>query len=113
MARTDTEGLHPVLVRQLTALNNCDLDDLMENYLPDATLLRRQGASVGTAALRELFTEYLSLKPALIDLTEYVESDDTVFYCAIMNLGGVPVNACGTLVVKHGKIWRQTVLLGH
>ena len=112
MARTDIDGLHPVFVRQMAALSSRNLDELMENYLPDAALLRYEGASVGTTALRELFTGYLSLKPTLIDLTEYIETDDTIFYRAVMNLGGAPENAFGTLVVKDGKIWRQTAGFG-
>ncbi|MEZ0095568.1 nuclear transport factor 2 family protein [Streptacidiphilus sp. EB129] len=108
MARTDSQVLHPVHVRQLAALSNRSLDDLMDNYLPDAALLRYDGVWAGTAALRELFTGYLSLEPTLIGFTEYVQTDDTVFYRAVMRLGGVATNTFGTLVVKHGKIWRQT-----
>ncbi|MFC1416103.1 nuclear transport factor 2 family protein [Streptacidiphilus cavernicola] len=110
MPHTDrNKGLHPVLVRQLAAIESRDLDGLMENYLPDAALLRFEGAWVGTAALRELFTGYLTLEPVLIDLTEYVEADDTVFYRAAVGLGGAVADTFGTLVVREGRIWRQTV----
>jgi hypothetical protein len=112
MARTDISALHPVFVRQMAALSSRDLDQLMDNYLPDAALLRYEGVAAGTAALRELFTGYLSLEPELVDLTDYIETQDTIFYRAVMNLGGAPEHAHGTLVVRDGKIWRQTAGFG-
>jgi len=112
MANTDIASLHPVFVRQMKALTDVDIDELMENYTPDAALIRFDGVSNGTAELREAFTSYLTLKPTLIDLTAYVQTDDTIFYRAIMNLGGEPEHAFGTLVIKDGKIWRQTAGFG-
>lgn len=104
--------LHPAFVRQLDALAAGDIDKIMENYEPDAALLRFEGAASGTAELRETLTGYLSLKPELVELTQYIETDDTIFYRAVMNLGGAPEKAFGTLVLRNGRIWRQTAGFG-
>jgi ketosteroid isomerase-like protein len=104
--------LHPTFVRQLDALAAGDLDELMENYEPDAALLRFEGVAGGHDAVRETLAGYLTLKPQLIELTQYVETDDTIFYRAVMNLGGSPEKAFGTLVLRNGKIWRQTAGFG-
>lgn len=112
MPRTTLDGLHPVFQRQMAALASRDLDALMTNYHPDAQLLRFEGTATGLAEIRELFTGYLELKPELVDLTHYTESGDTIFYRALMNLGGAPEKAFGTLVVKDGTVWRQTAGFG-
>lgn len=104
--------LHPTFVRQLDALAAGDIDALMENYEPDAALLRFEGISAGTAELRETLTGYLSVKPQLIELTQYIETEDTIFYRAVMNLAGEPEKAFGTLVLRNGRIWRQTAGFG-
>ena len=104
--------LHPTFVRQLDALAAGDVDQILENYEPDAALLRFEGVATGTAELRETLAGYLTLKPQLIELTQYIETGDTIFYRAIMNLGGAPEKAFGTLVLRNGKIWRQTAGFG-
>nr|WP_251054582.1 nuclear transport factor 2 family protein [Streptomyces sp. ISL-66] len=115
-ARTEAEydiaTLHPVFVRQMDALAALDIEAVMKNYTDDAVLLRFEGASVGIEAVRETFTGYLTVKPTLVELQEYVETDDTIFYRAIMNLNGEPEHAFGTLVVRDGRIWRQTAGFG-
>jgi hypothetical protein len=105
--------LHPAFVRQLDALAAGDVDAIMANYEPDAALLRFEGVASGTAELRETLAAYLSLKPTLVELTEYIETDDTIFYRARMNIGGSPENAFGTLVLRNGRIWRQTAGFGN
>lgn len=112
MPRTSLDGLHPVFQRQMAALAARDIDALLANYHAEAQMLRFEGTSTGLAEIRELFTGYLQLKPELVDLTEYAESDDTIFYRAEMNLGGAPEKAFGTLVVKDGLVWRQTAGFG-
>ena len=108
----DITKLNPAFVRQLDALAAGDVDQIMANYEPDAELLRFDGIARGTAELREALGGYLTLKPELVELTQYVETDDTIFYRAIMNLGGAPEKAFGTLVLRNGKIWRQTAGFG-
>lgn len=112
MSTYDLSTLHPVFQRQMEALAALDIDAVMKNYTDDAVLLRFEGVSEGIEAVRETFTGYLTLKPALVELQEYVETDDTIFYRAIMNLNGEPEHAFGTLVVKDGRIWRQTAGFG-
>ena len=112
MPKYDISTLHPVFQRQMEALAAVDIDAVMKNYTEDAVLLRYEGASEGIDAVRETFTGYLTLKPALVELQEYIETDDTIFYRAIMNLNGEPEHAFGTLVVKDGRIWRQTAGFG-
>ena len=108
MATYDISTLHPVFVRQMEALAALDIEAVMKNYTDDAVLLRFEGVSVGIDAVRETFTGYLTVKPTLVELQEYIETDDTIFYRAIMNLNGEPEHAFGTLVVRDGRIWRQT-----
>lgn len=112
MGTYDIATLHPVFRRQMEALDALDLDALMKNYTDDAVLLRYEGVSTGIKEVRETFTGYLSVKPKLLDLQEYVETADTIFYRAIMSLNGEPEHAFGTLVVRDGKIWRQTAGFG-
>ncbi|MFE3995383.1 nuclear transport factor 2 family protein [Streptomyces goshikiensis] len=112
MAEYDISKLHPVFVRQMDALAALDIEAVMKNYTDDAVLLRFEGASVGIDAVRETFTGYLTVKPTLVELQEYIETEDTIFYRAIMNLNGEPEHAFGTLVVRDGRIWRQTAGFG-
>jgi hypothetical protein len=112
MPEIQLQSLHPAFQRQMAALESRNLEDLLANYHPQAALLRFEGASEGLAQIREVFTGYLSLKPELVELTQYIETDDTIFYRAIMNLGGEPEHAFGTLVIRDGKVWRQTAGFG-
>ncbi|MEU9125461.1 nuclear transport factor 2 family protein [Streptomyces sp. NPDC048506] len=100
--------MHAVLERQLAALAAGDIDAVMENYTPDASLLRFDGVCVGTEQIRATLSAYLTLKPRLVELRQYAECADTLFYRAIMNVGGQERGALGTLVLRDGKIWRQT-----
>jgi len=104
--------LHPVFVRQLDALARGDIDLLLENYHQDAVLLRFDGVASGLDELRATLSVYLSLGPELVELSQYVQTDDTVSYRAVMKIGGRAEKAFGTLVLRDGKIWRQTVGFG-
>jgi hypothetical protein len=108
----DMTKLNPAFVRQLDALAAGDIDEIMANYEPDAELLRFDGIARGTGELRAALGGYLGLKPEVVELTQYVETDDTIFYRATMKLGGAPEKAFGTLVLRNGRIWRQTAGFG-
>lgn len=108
----DTATLHPVFVRQLAALAGGDIDELMLNYEPDAALVRYEGVSEGFDAVKETLTGYLTLNPAMVELLDYAETADTVFYRAIMSIAGAPEKAFGTLILRNGRIWRQTAGFG-
>ncbi|MFJ9821460.1 nuclear transport factor 2 family protein [Streptomyces sp. NPDC101151] len=100
--------MHAVLERQLAALASGDLEAVMENYTPDATLIRFDQVFVGAQAIRMGLSVYLALKPRLVTLEEYAEQGDTLLYRAVMNVGGQERPAVGTLVLREGRIWRQT-----
>jgi hypothetical protein len=104
--------LHPVFVRQLDALAGGDVDVLMENYHQDSVLLRFDGVATGFDEVRATLSVYLSLGPELVELSQYAQTDDTISYRAIMKIGGRNEKAFGTLVLRDGKIWRQTVGFG-
>ncbi|MEU2828863.1 nuclear transport factor 2 family protein [Streptomyces lavendulae] len=100
--------MHAVLERQLAALAAGDIEAVMANYTPDAALVRFDEVFAGTDRIRATLTAYLGLKPRLLDLTHYAECEDTLFYRAVMELAGRQREAIGTLVVRDGRIWRQT-----
>jgi ketosteroid isomerase-like protein len=108
----DIATTHPVFHRQLDALAAGDVDAVLANYAPDAALLRFDGVATGLDELRATFTGYLSLRPRLLELTQYAENADTIFYRAVMSVGGRPEQATGTMVLRDGKIWRQTAAFG-
>ncbi|MER5775232.1 nuclear transport factor 2 family protein [Streptomyces sp. NPDC002039] len=112
MPKYDIATLHPVFVRQMEALAALDIEAVMKNYTDDAVLLRFEATAVGIEAVREALTGYLTLKPTLVELQDYIETEDTIFYRAIMNLDGEPEHAFGTLVVRDGRIWRQSAGFG-
>ncbi|ALG09186.1 nuclear transport factor 2 family protein [Kibdelosporangium phytohabitans] len=104
--------MHPVFQKQLDCLAGGDLDALLDNYAPDATLVRFDRVANGIEEVRETMRGYLTAKPELVELSQYAESGDTVFYRATMKVGGQQRDAFGTLVIKDGKIWRQTAGFG-
>lgn len=112
MTEASTETMHPVMTRQLDCLARQDIDGLMENYTGDAVLVRLDGNAQGIDKVRESLTVYLSLKPELVELTGYAQTDDVILYQARMKLAGKPENAVGTLVLRDGKICRQTAVFG-
>jgi ketosteroid isomerase-like protein len=108
LSEVDTSSMHPVMTRQLECLAALDLDGLMQNYTDDATLIRFDATASGIDQLREGFREYLAMKPEIVELTAYTQTDDVIFYHATMKLNGQPEDSVGTLVLRDGKIWRQT-----
>lgn len=100
--------MHAVLESQLTALAAGDIEAVMENYVPDAALVRFDGVFTGTEQIRVALSAYVTLKPQLVELVQYSEHVDTLFYRAEMNVGGKVKDAVGVLVLRDGKIWRQT-----
>ncbi len=100
--------MHAVLERQLTALATGDIEAVMENYATDAALIRFDGVFAGTERIRATLSAYLSLQPQLVKLLQYAEHSDTLVYRAVMNVGGQAKDAMGMMVLRDGKIWRQT-----
>jgi hypothetical protein len=108
----NVQDLHPVFRRQMAALADGDLEALVANYHPEAQLLRFDATATGVAQISDLLADYLRRRPELVELTEYSETEDTVFYRAVMNLGGAPENSFGAIVVREDKVWRQVAGFG-
>lgn len=100
--------VHPVFARQLDAIAACDHEAMLANYAEDAVLLRFDGVTSGRAELHAMCTGYLAQVPKLVELTNYTETADTIFYEAVMTLNGQPKQTIGTMVLRDGQIWRQT-----
>ncbi|MGN9838827.1 nuclear transport factor 2 family protein [Nonomuraea sp. H19] len=97
-----------VFDRQLAAIAGQDLEALLAQYHDDATVVRLDRVARGPAEIRELFTAYFSAKPQVDEIVSVQTTDDVIFYNALMTIGGNRVTTYGTLVVRDGRIWRQT-----
>lgn len=97
-----------VFDRQLAAIADGDLEALLAQYHDDATVIRFDRVARGAAEIRDLFTGYLSAKPQVDEIVSLQATEDVIFYNARMTIGGNRVTTYGTLVVRDGKIWRQT-----
>lgn len=94
--------------RQLALIADGDLEGLLAQYHEDATVVRFDRVVHGPAELHEFFASYLALKPIVDQVRSLQITDDVIFYNADMTIGGNQLNTFGTLVLKNGKIWRQT-----
>jgi ketosteroid isomerase-like protein len=94
--------------RQLAAIADRDLEALLAQYHDDAMVVRLDRVARGAAEIRELFTGYLAAKPEVVEVTSLQVVDDVVFYSALMAIAGNKVTTFGTLVIRDGRIWRQT-----
>ncbi|WP_327090075.1 nuclear transport factor 2 family protein [Nonomuraea sp. NBC_01738] len=94
--------------RQLDAIAADDLEALMTQYHDDATVIRLDRVASGPEEIRAFFADYLALRPVVEEVTAVRETTDTILYRATMTIGGNRVTAFGTLVLRDGKIWRQT-----
>lgn len=112
MPSPSPDTFHPVMTKQLDCLAKRDLDGLMSNYADDAVLVRFDGSAAGLDEVRAGFKEYLAMEPEVVEIRDYAQTDDVIFYRASMKLGGQPEHAFGTLVLRDDKIWRQTAGFG-
>ncbi|TMR89955.1 nuclear transport factor 2 family protein [Nonomuraea basaltis] len=94
--------------RQLAAIADGDLEALLAQYHDDATVIRFDRLAGGPDEIRDLFAAYLSAKPQVDEITSLQVTDDVIFYNALMTIGGNRVTTYGTLVIRDGRIWRQT-----
>ncbi|WP_188191804.1 nuclear transport factor 2 family protein [Nonomuraea sp. SYSU D8015] len=94
--------------RQLAAIADGDLEALLAQYHDDATVVRFDRVARGPAEIRDLFTAYLSAKPQVDEIVSLQVTEDVIFYNAVMTIGGNHVTTYGTLVIRDGRIWRQT-----
>ncbi|MDH6574782.1 nuclear transport factor 2 family protein [Kitasatospora sp. MAP5-34] len=108
MTEPDMSPTRAVFERQLAALGSGDIGALMANYTSDAVLVRFDEIYVGTAGIRAAFSAYLARRPKLVELAQYAECGDTIFYRSAIDIDGQAKESIGTMVLNNGKIWRQT-----
>jgi predicted ester cyclase/ketosteroid isomerase-like protein len=108
MTEIITTDARTVFEKQLAAVAAGDLESVVENYAVDAALIRTDRSFAGSEGIREAFSGYLALRPKLVELVEYAEHGDTVCYRAVMEVAGERKDTVGTMVMKDGRIWRQT-----
>ncbi|MFB4277035.1 MULTISPECIES: hypothetical protein [unclassified Nonomuraea] len=97
-----------VFDRQLAAIAGQDLEALLAQYHEEAEVVRFDRVARGPAEIGELFAAYLSAKPQVDEIVSSRVTEDVIFYNALMTVGGNRVATYGTLVLKDGRIWRQT-----
>ncbi|NJP90550.1 nuclear transport factor 2 family protein [Nonomuraea sp. FMUSA5-5] len=97
-----------VFDRQLAAIAGGDLEALLAQYDDEAVVVRFDRVAGGPAEIRELFSAYFAAKPQVDEVVSMRATDDVIFYHAMMTVGGNRVATYGTLVLKDGRIWRQT-----
>ncbi|WP_336206178.1 nuclear transport factor 2 family protein [Nonomuraea sp. LPB2021202275-12-8] len=97
-----------IFERQLAAIKGNDLEALLAQYHDDAMVVRFDRVARGAEEIREVFTAYLSAGPEVDEIKSVQVVADVIFYNAHMTIAGNRLNTFGTLVVKDGKIWRQT-----
>jgi len=102
------QRLRVIFEWQVRHLERGDLDRMVLQYHHDAVLLRFDRVARGRAEIRAMLADYLRLHPRVVELDALVTADDTLSYRATMMLGDQTVRALGTIVIRDGKIWRQT-----
>jgi hypothetical protein len=108
---TTRNDLLALFDRQVEALHHNDLEGVLSNYRDDAVLVRFDAVGRGKTELRTMLGEYLALRPQTLNLVALQASDDVISYEADMSIGGNAVKTYGTLVLRDGKIWRQTAII--
>jgi ketosteroid isomerase-like protein len=103
----DGVDLRAMLEHQIQLIESRDLDGLMDQYEPDAVLVRFDRVANGKEEIRELMGAYLALSPRMEKLDAYAGSGDSLSYQATMVIGGRPVRTYGAWVLRGNRIWRQ------
>jgi ketosteroid isomerase-like protein len=90
--------------RAMAAINSGDAEALLALYAPDAVQVGYDGTVVGREALRPRVQEWLAGRPAVAEVA-YAEGPDTIVFEA----SDGQTHGYGTLVLRDGLIWRETV----
>jgi ketosteroid isomerase-like protein len=90
--------------RAMAAINAGDAEALLALYAPDAVQVGYEGAVVGREALRPQIEEWLAGRPAVAEVAYAAGADTIVFEASDGQTHGY-----GTLVLRDGLIWRETV----
>ncbi|MBB5076621.1 nuclear transport factor 2 family protein [Nonomuraea endophytica] len=100
--------IEDLFTRQLAAIADGDLEAVLAQYREDAMIVRLDRVATGPEEIRAFFAAYLELKPRVTEIKALQAVNDTIFYNAVMTVNNNQVNAYGTLIVRDGRIWRQT-----
>jgi hypothetical protein len=90
--------------RAMAAINAGDADALVALYAPDAVQVGYDAVVRGREALRPRIERWLAGEPA-VQVVAYAEADDTIVFEA----SDGATHGYGTLVLRDGLIWRETV----
>jgi hypothetical protein len=90
--------------RAMAAINAGDADALVALYAPDAVQVGYDEVVRGREALRPRIERWLAGEPA-VQVVAYAEADDTIVFEA----SDGATHGYGTLVLRDGLIWRETV----
>jgi ketosteroid isomerase-like protein len=90
--------------RAMAAINSGDAEALLALYAPDAVQVGYDGTVVGREALRPQVREWLAGRPAVAEVA-YADGADTIVFEA----SDGQTHGYGTLVLRDGLIWRETV----
>src|SRR5687768_1183920 len=90
--------------RATAAINAGDVEGLLACYAPDAVQLGYDDVLRGREELRGQVEKWLADRPAVRTLA-YAESEDTIVFEATDGA----TRAYGTMVLRDGLIWRETV----
>ena len=98
------------LKRHTQLISDKDLDGLMAKYHPEAVVMRPGACVRGLDEIREFFAAYMKINPRVEEVHEAESTEDLVLYRATMVSDLGPREAVGTLALRDGLVWRQTVI---
>lgn len=105
-------NLRAMFDKDLAQMRAGDIDGMLVNYHPDAQIMRLPDVVArGKAQVRQFLTEYVAMKPEIVEIIAIDESEDTVLYHSKINIGGNVLGIVGTWVLRDGLIWRQTAVI--
>jgi hypothetical protein len=91
--------------RAMAAINAGDADALLALYAPDAVQVGYEHVVRGRAELRPVVEAWLAERPAVSEVAYADDGADTIVFEA----GDGVTHGYGTLVLRDGLIWRETV----
>jgi hypothetical protein len=102
--------LPPFLRRHTELIMDKNLDGMMANYHPEAVVVRPGAAYRGLAEIRPFFAAYLGITPRVAEIYAADGTEDLIVYHARMSTDHGDQDGVGTLALRDGLVWRQTVL---
>jgi hypothetical protein len=102
--------LPPFLQRHTELIMDKNLDGMMANYHPEVVVVRPGAAYRGLAEIRPFFAAYLDTSPRIAEVYAAEGTEDLIVYHARMITDRGEQDGVGTLALRDGLIWRQTVL---